>query len=389
MKQRLALNMIVGAGDGPVLNRLMSSYDMKSLFDEIVIVRTTDDQEVISVINQYADKTTKFEWNTEDFPKGNFGGARDAARLLTNSEWIMWLDSDDMLASEEDIEKIFNRIKSILVAHSDRDYFVCPYILGISDKGEPTNVISRERIFKRQSTIQWIKPIHEQLTINTEIHKRADLNGLDILHCPVKTGEQSAIRNIEILENEYLKSNKERHDAFYYGRDLIQLDRWENAVSILVDFIETANEDLSCVYDASLLIAKFFMYKQLPDKKQTSLCETTSPIAEQYARICLSITESNAEPYTVLGDVYISQRRNRDAIRMFKQAMTKQFGTGSLQDRSFYEEMPARRLAELFVWENELEQAIWYNKVAMKHCPEDKNLIEQRKKIITKLQETV
>ena len=74
---------------------------------------------------------------------------------------------------------------------------------------------------------------------------------------------------------------------------------------------------------------------------------------------------------------------------MFKQAMTKQFGTGSLQDRSFYEEMPARRLAELFVWENELEQAIWYNKVAMKHCPEDKNLIEQRKKIITKLQETV
>ena len=390
MKTRLALNMIIGPNDGQVLSRLMSSYDMKQLFDEIVLVRTTNDPEVIQVINQYADKTNYFEWTSEEYPKGNFGGARDAARLMTDSEWIMWLDADDMISSSDDLGKVFRRLKQTLAIHGERDYFVCPYILTLSADGEPLNALSRERIFKRHSTIRWEKPVHEQFTINPEIHKRADLNGIDIVHCPMKDGKTSASRNLEILEVEYWKHAREdRHVSFYYARDLIQAEKWECAVPVLVDFIDTFHDDLRCVYEASLMLAKYFMYKQGAEKDKVTLCETTSPIAERYARLCMSITDANAEPLTILGDAYISQRRNQDSIRMFKTAISKKFGTGSLQDRSYYEEVPARRLSELFIWENELEQAIWYNKVAAKHAPDDKHLIEQRKKIITKLWETV
>ena len=100
-------------------------------------------------------------------------------------------------------------------------------------------------------------------------------------------------------------------------------------------------------------------------------------------------SRSDIPPLAILGDAYISQRRNKDAIKMFKAAISKQFGTGSLQDRSYYEEIPARRLSELFYVENELEQAIWYNKVAMKHASDDKQLLAQRKEIITKLWKTI
>jgi hypothetical protein len=386
---RLALNMIVGPSDGEVLNRLMSSCNMKKLFDEIVIVRTTNDPVVINVINQYADKTAYFEWNTKEYPKGNFGGARDLARQITYSEWIMWLDADDMIVSaENDLEKIFKKIHTVLGQNSDRDYFVCPYVLTLSKEGIPENVLSRERIFKRESTIQWKKPVHEQLTINLEVHKRADLSGLEILHCPTKDGKTSAARNLEILEIEYLKNVRERHDSFYYARDLVQADLKEKAVPILVDFVNTANDDIRCVYEAALILARYFMYNQ-GDKNLTTLCETTSGIAESYARLCLSITELNAEPFVILGDVYISQRRNSDAIRMFKRAISKQFGTGGLQDKQYYEEVPSRRLSELFLWENELEQAIWYNKIALKYSPDDQKLFGQKKAIVLKLLESI
>jgi Glycosyl transferase family 2 len=383
---RLALNTIVGPGDGSLLARLMSQYDMRKLFDEIVLVRTTDDPEVINVINQFADKTAKFEWCTPEFPKGNFGGARNMALQMTDSEWVMWLDSDDMLASDEDIEKVFKRIHVVLKEHADRDYFVCPYILSVDPEGNPTNKLDRERIFKRASTIKWDKPAHEQLTVNLEIHKRADLNGLDILHFPAKSGETSAARNVEILENEYWKGC-DRHTAFYLARDLVQLEKWERAVPLLVDFINTAHDDIRLIYESALMLAKFFLYKQ--GKEKVSLCETTAAIAERYIRICLAVTDTNAEPYAVLGDSYIAQQKRQEAIRMFKLAMSKPFGSGSLKDRAYYEEIPARRLSEVLIWENDLEQALWYNKIAMKHDSKAPALIEQRKKIINKLQETI
>jgi len=388
MKPRLALNMIIGPGDAQMLNRLMSSFDMKKLFDEIVLVRTTNDPEVIQVINQFADKTSYYEWCTPAFPKGNFGGARDAARLMTSSEYIIWLDADDMLSSEDDLLKVFVKLRTFFEMHPDIDYFVCPYILTLSEEGVPVNVLSRERIFKRQTTICWEKPVHEQLTIDTEVHKRVDLKGLDVVHCPLKDGKVSAARNLEILELEYWKhARDDRHNAFYYARDLIQSDRWEPAIPVLVDYIDTFDGDLRCLYEAAQMLAKYFLYKQAPGAP--TLCETTSPLAEKYARLCLSITEENAEPLAILGDTYISKRRNKDAIKMFKLAIAKKFGTGSLQDRVYYEEIPARRLSDLFICENELEQAIWYNKVARKHAPNDKQLIEQRKVIITKLGETI
>jgi hypothetical protein len=384
---RLALNMIVGPGDAGVLLRLFSSIDMRKLFDEIVLIRTTNDQDVIDIINCYADKTNYFEWSTPEFPNGNFGEARDMARKLTNSEWIMWLDSDDMLSSESDLETVFNKIKKVLSEHTDRDYFVCPYILTINPDGSPENVLSRERIFKRESTIKWMKPVHEQLTINTEIHKRADLTGLEIVHCPMKDGKVSALRNLKILTNEYLsKIHGDRHMAFYYARDSIQADMWRQAVPVLVDFINTFEDDLRNVYEASLQLARFFLYKQGDEEsKKIVLCQTTSPIAEKYARMCIAMTDVNAEPFSVLGDIYISQKRNVDAIKMFKTAMSKKFGTGSLQDKQYYEKLPAKRLAELYIQENELEQALWYNKVALKHDEKNVCLIDQRKKIVEKL----
>ena len=136
---RIALNMIMGKGDGPIARRFFESFDMRKLFDEIVLVTTDEkDEDVRAVINQYADKTGNFKWEDKDHPYGDFGGARNMALQLTNSEYIMWLDSDDVIPIEG-IEICFMKIREVVAANLDRDYFVAPYVLTINKDNPEAN----------------------------------------------------------------------------------------------------------------------------------------------------------------------------------------------------------------------------------------------------------
>ena len=58
----LALNMIVGSNESYELNRCLESAVLPGIFDEIVIVVTTHDQEVEKVARKFTDKVFYFEW---------------------------------------------------------------------------------------------------------------------------------------------------------------------------------------------------------------------------------------------------------------------------------------------------------------------------------------
>jgi glycosyltransferase involved in cell wall biosynthesis len=371
--------MILGPGDGEVARRFFTSYDMRTLFDEIVIINTCekDDETVRNVIAQYADRTGNFKWGT-----GDFAGARNMALAMTLSQYAMWIDSDDLI-EVKGIDIVFRKIHEVIALNPKIDFFVAPYILKVNADGTPGSVFARERIIKKASGIRWTNRIHEQLTIITDTHKRADLEGLHIIHCPVKTTLEGLSRNLRILEHEYLSDPTNRHYAFYFARDLAQDNQWAQAAAILTDFINETGDDLSNVYEACLMLAKFYLYKQAPEAD--SLCETTVPLTERYLRICFSLTQDNAEPLVILGDTRIAQKFEREAIRLYESAISKKFGTGALQDRAYYEDIPSQRLASIYKKFNELEKALWYNKVALRHHPEDAFLMSQRKQIINDL----
>jgi hypothetical protein len=381
MKNRLALNMIVGGGDAAVLERFFSSGNIKECFDEVVIVNTTSDPDVRSVIEKYADKTIDFKWSTEEYPFGNFAAARNAALDLTTSEYVQWNDADDIIAVENPAS-VYSKIKEVLNSHS-KDFYVCPYILSIDNDGNAINVLERERIFKRCPTIRWTKAIHEQLTIDQAFHTHANLTGFSILHSPVKAGVVGINRNLNILKHEYFKANsQDRHISFYYARDLSKNDKVEAAVPILVDFINTFTGDLKNMYEAACVLARYYTYSFVKDGDETELRVETINLGERYIRIALAITEENAEPLVIYGDICLAMGKIEDSVKSYKMAMKKNIGTGNLQNVKYYKEIPARRLADVFLSTELYEQALWYNKVALDLCPGDDYLKEQRQKII-------
>ena len=70
----LGLNMIIGPGDGLDLERCLLSCQALELFDEVVLVVTTEDKTTNNMVNTYASdkcKVLKHKWDSDEYPLGH------------------------------------------------------------------------------------------------------------------------------------------------------------------------------------------------------------------------------------------------------------------------------------------------------------------------------
>ena len=109
--------------------------------------------------------------------------------------------------------------------------------------------------------------------------------------------------------------------------------------------------------------------------------ETVS-IAEKYIRLYRECLSEHAEPLVYLGDALWFDGRGDEAIELYKQAMSKKYGTGGVQRIQYYEEIPANRLMVLMDKKEEFEQALWYTRLALEHSPANQDAKNLRKEII-------
>lgn len=387
-KKTLALNIIAGPGDSKLLERCLTTNDFYKYFDEIVIIPTTVDEKVLEVAKKFNTRSVdSFSWTSKEFPFGNFGGARNRALELTKSDYIWWTDCDDVYPGD-DFESRMKKLRDALDSNNF-DVYVMPYILKLNEKGEQTDAIIRERIFRNNKSIKWEFSIHEQLTINWEIHTRADLNGIEALHLPMKMDIVSVNRNLQMLEVEYRKGNAPAHIQFYYARELINKGNRPAAIPILLNIIDSFKDNLIHIYDSALLLANYFIYCVIGEDSKARLRDETMDLGERYLRIALAVSDVNAEPFVYMGDVFYSRKIYDKALLCYKEAMTKKFGSGNLQQVQYYEEIPSRRMATIFLENNQLEQALLYNRIALKCCTDDPSLIDERRKIIKELVKTL
>ena len=386
-KKTLALNMIVGPNDAGLLERCLSNGNLYKFFDEIILIPTTNDRQVIAVVENYATKWEYFPWFTDSYPCGNFGGARNKALEFTKSDYVMWLDCDDII-DESGIEEKFNKLRNY-IDENEKSIYVMPYILKINSDGLPEEMILRERIINNKANIKWKYPVHEQLTIDWEIHSRVDLTGLEILHLPLKMEKESVNRNLQILGNEYFKGDADLHLQYYFARELFNSGDRASSIPILMELINNYDGKLKSIYDVCMLVANYFIYTKVNEDSKANLREDTLDIGESIIRIAIAAVDQNAEPFVYFGDIQYGRKNYQAAIDWYKQAMTKKLGTGYLQNKAYYEEIPARRLSNLYHCINENEQAIWYNKLALNHSPNEQFLRNERKEIIKELVNTL
>lgn len=363
----LGLNIIAGPNDNMLLKRCLISFDAKNLFDEIVIVNTSKSDSIDFVANDFDARCLKYEWQTEEYPYGNFGGARDFARKQSTTDKIMWLDTDDVLL-EQHKAKLIEALEIVKdIKNKEILVWRFPYSLIFNTDGTPDMYFMRERIFDREK-IHWDRPVHEMTFPFIEMVKHGTINGTFITHMPTKPQYASAMRNIAILEHEHKKDPNEIQNRYFLGRDYLLSGQPDRGIPLLADIVTEMNTGTEMLYAISMELAWYYAYKSSqprPDIQQYKIDNLTK--VESYCRLALSFSFDYAEPYVLLGDTYFYKKEVDAATRMYLTALKKEKDKGIFKTITLYGEVPCARLSLMYKLRGLWGMSLHYNKQAIRH----------------------
>lgn len=371
----LALNVIVGPGEADNLLECLQTVDAKNFFDEIVLCFTYNndsmynDSERIDILGEFNPVICHHRWISDRYPYGNFAAARNTCIDHTTSDFIMWLDCDDRIKCDE---ALFNLKRQVL--SSDRDFIMMGYLINEKDPGKFSTRFLKERIFRNDKNIRWMNPVHEQLDLHTTT-KMASIKGLDIKHTRKKDPLISIERNLKILDHE-MKVEPTHHTYLFHANEM--LSKYRNTRN---------EEDLK----QALKEMKFCIDRRYGnDENKAMMCYTiaqysidSSVESEIYANLALSFSDNYAETHCILGEIFMAKHDEDRAIYHYKQAMKKKLDGMSFQSPYYYEEFPSRRLIEIFTRRQEIELALWYSKLVIRHAPHDKDMLNFRNEALS------
>jgi hypothetical protein len=217
--------------------------------------------------------------------------------------------------------------------------------------------------------------------------KNAKINGLHITHLPSKPTYVSAIRNIKILEHEYNINKEDTQTRYFFGRDLLFVGRQEEGLKILEDIVSEMNTSYEMLYAISIELAWFYTYgNSSPRPAIETIKKESLKQAESWCRLAISHDVRYAEPYTLLGDIYMTQNNLDAATRMYMTAMKKKIGDGKYHTSTMYHEIPSIRLSKIFETNKSLGLSLHYIQNAININPLSE-YISIRSKIVEEINE--
>lgn len=215
----LALAMIV-KNEESVLARCLDS--VKDIVDELIIVDTGSTDKTVEIAKKYTDNVYHFKWIND------FSAARNYAFDQATTDYIMWLDADDIVPADE-LEKM-RALKSEI--DQKTDIVMMRYNVGFDDDGNVTMSNFRERWMKRATNLRWSEPVHECITPAGVIQQ---------VEIAINHGEKvrtHTTRNLDIYE---AQTELTARGTFYFARELATHNRFEEAIDNYERFLSSGN----------------------------------------------------------------------------------------------------------------------------------------------------
>lgn len=195
------------------------------LVDEIIIVDTGSTDRTIEIVSGYTSKVYSFPWNDD------FSEARNNSFSRASMDYCMWMDADDIL--EESQKDKFLQLKQSL--SPDTDIVMMKYNTSFDEAGKPSFSYFRERWIRNSEMYRWVGEVHEV------IPPKGKIVYSDIAVCHKKTGAGDPDRNLKIYQK-MIAGGKllEPRQQYYYGRELYYHKKYQEAVSVLEQFLLSA-----------------------------------------------------------------------------------------------------------------------------------------------------
>ena len=192
------------------------------LVDEIIVVDTGSTDRTVELVSGYTSKIYSYPW------KDDFADARNYSFSRASMDYCMWMDADDIL--EETEKDKFLQLKQTLSL--DVDIVMMKYHTSFDDAGKPSFSYFRERWIRNCPQYRWIGAVHEVIPpIGNIVYS-------DIAICHKKMNAGDSERNLNIYRKMLAEGKvlDPRHQ-YYYGRELYYHKQYEEAISVLEQFL--------------------------------------------------------------------------------------------------------------------------------------------------------
>jgi glycosyltransferase involved in cell wall biosynthesis len=197
-----------------LLARCLESF--RGAYDELCIVDTGSKDETPKIAASFGARVLPFAGcNGPDGRIRDFSLARNAAIDLATSEWVLWMDADDVLQTG-------GAGKLRKHAQKSRHAGVQVTIRWGRDTWLQT------RLFRNLPHNRFVGRIHEYPAVQGTLYSDRDII---VEHLPDKTGkESSGDRNLRMCEAEVKDDPTNMRALFYYGNALRLSGRYDEAI---------------------------------------------------------------------------------------------------------------------------------------------------------------
>lgn len=364
------------------LPRLLESVE--GCFDEIHITDTGSTDGTLEFLKEQASQIAKCQVFTHHFKWVNsFCKARNASFEPVTTDYIMWMDADDVLSDKAAF------IKWRDYAMEFGEMFFNTYNYALDNNGKPQVSFVRERVFKTSVKPKWSYDLHEGIVPDTKWAKDYAVTW-SINHLRDQEDViQDRSRNIKIIEN---MENKDARMMFYYGKELYEAGRPNEAVKVFEELLEDKHGDYSELTEHDRILAyQYAAYSagqiaeelkdEYRDKKTTAFKKAIGFCSEG-----IKLDPHRAEFYVNVGDTYLKMGDLVKSIPYYASAKhcINHKSSGSPYEGAIYSfhncygEVPSLQLSRVYLHLGRIDEAI---KEAQECFDKYKN--EDAKNIIT------
>lgn len=335
--------------------------------DEIIIVDTGSTDGTKEIAGRFTRQVFDFEWIDD------FAAARNYSFDQASMDYIMWLDSDDVLLPEDRAKLL--ELKDTL--SSDIDAVSMNYHIAFDKSGNVTSSARRFRLVRRTKNFVWSGVVHEDLApagdyryLNSDItvtHQKPD----------IESGPST--RNRNILEKFFSEGGEPRPaDLFNYARELQANKDFDKAIVYYNKFLDTktAERDVA-LFTLNSLATCYYMVGRRDKEWECTLksLELDIPRPEFSCRF---------------GERFLGENRYQQAIFWYELALRNPAGPNDrvVSNQPFSTWLPHKQLALCFYQLGDHRRSLHHNRLAREFVPHDPEVQANIKFLESQLNET-
>lgn len=344
----ISLCMIV-KNEEEVIGRCLDS--VKEIVDEINIIDTGSTDRTKEIVSLYTERIFDFTWIDD------FSAARNFAFQQATSEYILWLDADDIFLKRD--QTLLLKLKNIL--ELDVDAVSMDYNLSFDEHDNVTSSLRRYRLVKREKGFKWIGAVHEYLEVYGKLYD----SDIAVSHMPLSHDTE---RNLRIYESmAALGKAFSPRDLFYYANELLDHGRFEKAIEYYLQFLKTNQGWIEDNISACNKLAD--CYNRLGIKEQ------------ELSWILNALNYGIPKPETCcrLAFLFLEKNEISNAIYWYKQALKNtEENSLSFQNHSCSTWLPHLQLVVCYDKIGEHKLAFYHNEKALEYRPQDHRMIQNK-----------